>query len=130
MNRLKFLREKKGMKQTELGRLLNVKDSAISKYESGKIPLTSDTLLRLSQIFDVSIDYLLCNDGSLQEFQNCPQKETTLPFSSLTDREEDLISAFRQLSHDNQDIIIGDVKKYLKEQHYEELRIEEKEAIL
>ncbi len=59
MNRLKSLREKKNMKQSELGKLLNVKESAISKYESEKVPLTADTLIKLSNIFNVSIDYLL-----------------------------------------------------------------------
>lgn len=59
MNRLKLLREERGMKQSTLGDLLNVKDSAISKYESEKIPLTGDTLIKLSEIFEVSIDYIL-----------------------------------------------------------------------
>lgn len=49
MNRLKLLREEKRMKQSELGKLLNVQDAAISKYESGKVPLTDDTLLKLSK---------------------------------------------------------------------------------
>lgn len=53
------------MTQAELGKLLNVRDAAISKYESGKIPLTGETLLLLSQIFNISIDYILGNDGFL-----------------------------------------------------------------
>lgn len=59
MNRLKELRENRGMKQSELGKLLNVRDSAISKYEAGKIPLTADTIIKLSEIFSVTADYLL-----------------------------------------------------------------------
>ena len=59
MNRIRLLREKAGMKQSELGKLLNVKDAAISKYETGKIPLTADTLTSLSEIFNVSVDYIL-----------------------------------------------------------------------
>lgn len=59
MNRLKLLREQKNMKQSELGKLLNVKESAISKYESEKVVLTADTLIKLAKIFDVSIDYIL-----------------------------------------------------------------------
>lgn len=65
MNRLKSLREKRNMKQSELGKLLNVKEAAISKYESEKVPLTADTLIKLSNIFNVSIDYILgINDNS------------------------------------------------------------------
>jgi len=59
MNRIRILREEKGWTQAKLGNLLNVKDSAISKYETEKIPLTAETLKRLSEIFDVSVDYIL-----------------------------------------------------------------------
>lgn len=59
MNRIKRLREEKGLTQSELGEMLHVKDSAISKYESEKIPLTAETLRTLSKIFNVSIDYIL-----------------------------------------------------------------------
>ena len=62
MNRLKSLREERGMKQSELGQLLNVKEAAISKYESEKVLMTSDTLIELSKIFQVSIDYILGNE--------------------------------------------------------------------
>ena len=50
-NRVRVLREQAGMTQAELGKLLNVRDAAISKYES--------------QIFNISIDYILGNDGFL-----------------------------------------------------------------
>lgn len=64
MNRIKELRENAKMKQSDLGRLLNVKDAAISKYETGKVPLTADTIITLSEIFHVSTDYLLGLDDS------------------------------------------------------------------
>ncbi len=59
MNRIKSLREERGWTQTQLGKLLNVKDSAVSKYETEKIPLTADTLKLLSEIFEVSVDYIM-----------------------------------------------------------------------
>ena len=59
MNRIKQLRQQKDIKQEELARLLNVQRSAVSKYETGKVPLTDDTLGKLSEIFNVSIDYIL-----------------------------------------------------------------------
>lgn len=58
-NTIKELRTEAGMTQEELGMLLNVQNAAVSKYESGKVPLTGDTLLKLSKIFNVSTDYLL-----------------------------------------------------------------------
>lgn len=59
MNRIRALREREGMTQSDLGKLLNVKDSAISKYESEKVPLTADTIAQLCRIFGVTSDYLL-----------------------------------------------------------------------
>ncbi len=59
MNRLKLLRETKGWKQEELGKRLNVQSATISKYETGRIPLTADTLQKLSEIFRCTTDYIL-----------------------------------------------------------------------
>lgn len=59
MNKIRELREKAKMKQSDLGHLLNVKEAAISKYETGKVPLTTDTIIKLSEIFHVSADYIL-----------------------------------------------------------------------
>ncbi len=59
MNRIKQLREEKGWSQEDLGRMLSVQKSAVSKYENERIPLTGETLILLSKIFNVSIDYLL-----------------------------------------------------------------------
>ena len=58
-NTIKELLTEAGMTQEELGMLLNVQNAAVSKYESGKVPLTGETLLKLSKIFNVSTDYLL-----------------------------------------------------------------------
>ena len=59
MNRIRELRERDGMTQAELGAMLNVKDAAISKYESGKVPLTADTIIQLCKIFGVASDFLI-----------------------------------------------------------------------
>lgn len=64
MNRVRYLREQRGMKQSDLGKLLNVKDAAISKYESGKVPMTGDTLIKIAEIFGVTVDYLLGRDDA------------------------------------------------------------------
>jgi len=57
--RLRKLREKKNMTQTELGKLFNLSKQAISSYETGGSEPPSDTLQSFADFFDVSIDYLL-----------------------------------------------------------------------
>ena len=59
MNRLAQLRHERKMTQTELARLLNVSDGAVSMYESGKRQPTFETLLKITEIFGCTIDYLL-----------------------------------------------------------------------
>ena len=59
MNRLKQLRQEKGIKQAELAQILAVGQQAISKYENGQLDIGTDTIARLCQIFGVTADYLL-----------------------------------------------------------------------
>ena len=59
MNRIKQLREEKKIFQEELGKMLNLDKSQISRYESGKLDISTDALARMSEIFECSINYLL-----------------------------------------------------------------------
>ncbi len=90
MNRLKSLRESRGMKQSELGKFLNVQDAAISKYESGKVQLTGDTLLELSKLFNVSTDYILGNTDSTNEI------DLSWRYPPVTNRIGTILSNYRK----------------------------------
>jgi len=57
--RLRSLREKKGVTQTELGRLFNLSKQAISSYERRESQPDVETLKRLADYFQCSTDYLL-----------------------------------------------------------------------
>ncbi|MGI5824446.1 MAG: helix-turn-helix domain-containing protein [Bacillota bacterium] len=59
MNRIKELREQKSLTQTELGKILDVEKSTVSKYENGSLDLSSNTISQLCDYFQVSADYLL-----------------------------------------------------------------------
>lgn len=62
MNRVKELRILNGYTQDELGEKLGIQKSAVSKYETGRVALPPDTLMKLCDIFSVSADYLLGRD--------------------------------------------------------------------
>ena len=57
--RIVNLREDVDMKQTELARRLGLDKTAMRKNERGDRKVSSDELQNLSEIFDVSSDYLL-----------------------------------------------------------------------
>lgn len=56
---LKNIREDKDIKQREIAKILNVSQNTYSQYETGVIPLTAETLIKLADFYNVSIDYLL-----------------------------------------------------------------------
>lgn len=66
--------------------------------EYGFVP-HMNTIIKLADYFKVSIDYLLCQ---------------------IDEQEEKMLHSFRQLNEDNKDIMVGEIKKCLKNQLYEE----------
>ncbi|HOV78822.1 MAG TPA: helix-turn-helix transcriptional regulator [Bacillota bacterium] len=59
VKRLKQEREIKGITQKELGALLGVTDRAVGLWETGRRMPDADMLLKLAEIFDCTVDYLL-----------------------------------------------------------------------
>lgn len=57
--KLKELRKKSGVTQTELADVLGITQQAVGKWESGRSEPDSDTLRRLAEYFETSIDSLL-----------------------------------------------------------------------
>lgn len=53
------LRNVKGISQEELASLMNVTRQAVSKWETGQSLPDSEKVIRLSEIFGVTTDYLL-----------------------------------------------------------------------
>ncbi|MFV3012012.1 helix-turn-helix domain-containing protein [Clostridium botulinum] len=71
-DRLKELREEKEMTQEELGKFLNVSRQTISGYEAGAIEPSISNLVKLADIFNISLDYLL---GRTKERYNLNLKD-------------------------------------------------------
>lgn len=59
MENLKKIRKEKNIKQIEVAKYLNITEATYSRYESGKINIAPDMLIKLSEFFNVSTDYLL-----------------------------------------------------------------------
>lgn len=60
MNRIKKLREEFGYTQQDLATKLNGSKSVIGLYESETRKPSLEILVKLSEIFHCSIDYILC----------------------------------------------------------------------
>lgn len=57
--RLKELRKKRKISQLKLALDLNMSQNSISRYETGEREADYETLIKLADYFDVSLDYLL-----------------------------------------------------------------------
>lgn len=64
--KLRALRENKGMSQSDLADQLNVSRQAVYKWESNKGYPDIENLIRISDIFNVTIDELIRKDETLQ----------------------------------------------------------------
>ena len=58
-NRLRELREDNDISQTYLAKLLDMRQTGYSKYETGENDIPTNILIKLSKIYKTSIDYLL-----------------------------------------------------------------------
>ena len=53
------IREDRDIKQKDIAKVLNVSQNTYSQYETGVISLTAEVLIKLSDFYGVSIDFLL-----------------------------------------------------------------------
>lgn len=67
---IKMLRQEKHLKMYELGEAIGVSKSCISNYESGYNVPSRENLMKLSELFDVNIDYLLGKTELRDRFLN------------------------------------------------------------
>ena len=58
-NRIQQLRECQGYSVEILAKKLEITRGTLYNYESGKNPIPSDVLIKMSLLFDVSTDYIL-----------------------------------------------------------------------
>jgi transcriptional regulator with XRE-family HTH domain len=85
---LKVLRGQRKITQEQLADILKMERSSVGKYESPNKPImpSGEVLLRMSDYFGVSVDYLL----GRKEYHN----------DRLTAEERELVKAFRNLKND------------------------------
>ena len=101
-NRIKQLREEQNMTQVRLSIELEVSQETISAYESGKHYPSVASLLRLSEIFHVSCDYIL----GLSDYRNYP----SLDLNNITYSETNLLETYRKLPSHKKELLCSYLK--------------------
>jgi transcriptional regulator with XRE-family HTH domain len=73
-NRLQKLRKEKGYSQEQLAAELGISRQAVSKWERAESSPDTDNLICLAKLYNVSLDYLLSTEESIEEIKE--QKPT------------------------------------------------------
>lgn len=66
--RIRDLREDKDMTQQEIADILHINRRTYSAYENGVNAMTPETLCKLADLFDTSVDYLLNRTDDIRPY--------------------------------------------------------------
>ena len=104
--RIKELREEKGLSQSALASEINTSQRNIGRWENGENEPTYSQLIKLSDFFECSIDYLI---GREDDFGNIVLSNVN---KTLSNDEQKLVSFFRSLSDDEKQKLMLDAEFY------------------
>lgn len=115
MNKLKLLRTERGESLEKIAKYLNVTIQTVSNYENEKRDMSPDTIIKLSEYFKVSTDYLL----GKSDVRN-PEKV------NINDADVAFASGVKALNETNKMIIKNTLEALLAKQEQDKKNTEDK----
>lgn len=109
MNRIKELRIEKRLLQSDVAKYIGKSERIVGFYEKGERDPNTDTLLKLSELFDVSVDYILGKSDS--------KDSKTV---NLNDIDIAFASGIRGLNKENQETLKNIMEGLLAKQELED----------
>ncbi|MGQ9556903.1 MAG: helix-turn-helix domain-containing protein [Desulfurispora sp.] len=95
--RLKKARESRGLTQIQLGKMVNVSDATINRYERGQRKPTPEMLSKLAEILHVSVDYLVDGPGeTAYESATLAAHRTDDPLQELPEEAKRSLQEFQE----------------------------------
>ena len=105
MKNLKLLRNKHNLSQQRLADILHISQQSIYKYENDIATPDIETLTRMADYFNTSIDYLV-------GYTEIPHKIEPVSEAMLNNEELNLIQSYRELSPSHKEIILHVLSGY------------------
>ncbi|MCR5703055.1 MAG: helix-turn-helix transcriptional regulator [Eubacterium sp.] len=105
MKHLRQLREEKGISQQKLANMVSVSQQSIYKYENGLAEPDFQTLIKLADYFETSVDYLI-------DYSEIRRKYEELVDVKLSTNEEELIIEYRKLPTHMRQLIQSYINEY------------------
>ena len=109
--RIREIREELGLSQKELAEKMQVSPTNIYNYETGRTEPSIEILLKLSQILNVSIDYLI---GREDDFGVVKNHAAVQGGEILSAEEKELIRNYRKLTDEQKLAVKMIASTYLK----------------
>lgn len=114
MLKIKELRREFGYTQEELAEKMGLKYYNIGDWERGKCEPCNDDLIKLSKIFDVTVDYLIGND--VDEFGSTHSRTVAPIGDTLTQDEKDLLKFYRGIGEEDKRSVLRVARSLFNEE--------------
>lgn len=107
--RLRYAREKKNLKQKQVMEMTGgrINNKTLSGYEHGVSEPDLETLKILSNLYEVSIDWLSGNDIEI--------KESKTPYTTYDKKMDEVIAAYNRLPEDKKKFVNEIIRTLIKE---------------
>jgi len=94
--RLRQLREERGLLQKDIANKFGITDSAIGHYERGDRTPDADTLSRFAEFFQVTTDYLLGRTGIRKPIETIAAHRSDDPMNELPEDARKSLEEYRE----------------------------------
>ena len=111
LKNLKILRKKAKLTQSKLAKMLHVDRQVIYKYEKGINQASFDTLVKMSEIFNVPVEYLINDEIDIGSYI----EEKIIKLSSF---EQEFLMLFRGMDKAAKKNIFNICKKLIEIERY------------
>lgn len=105
LKNLRKLRDETGITQKQLAEAIGVSQQSINKYENHSIEPDIDTMVRIADYFDTSVDYLIGNSLVRRRIESVSHYD-------LNQEEEQLLLGYRQLTKKQRRIILDTIESF------------------
>lgn len=107
MKNLKNLRLNNKLSQQKLADILHISQQSVYKYENNITSPDLETLMRMADFFNTSVDYLI-------DYTDTPHKVETVTDTMLNEEELRLVTYYRGLSSSQKQSIHVIINEYVK----------------
>lgn len=110
--KLKKLRLSNNLTQSQLAEILETTKQAISSYESGKIAPSLNSLIKLSENFNISLDYLVFDNESQSKLINLNSIDIEFELLSIRNKIDSILPLISKNNEFSDEYIIDDLSEF------------------